>query len=749
MPGKLDKGTVFLAGVIATVTLLYMLFAYPFITTCVSCMPLVMSDGSLGWTMMAAAVSNCFAGGPLSGWMSASYLTLYGIPAYLILIAIQAVLLWWGMHPKKPVNPELDNMPARANSNECGHDRLLQTAKDLKGHPCISLVPKEELQKGKAGFYTGMCEGKLALMRGDNHLCVIAPTNSGKSRRLVLQNLVTLTQGEGDNFIVTDQKGELYSYTREYLTNPANFDDGVPYQLNVINLSSAEDTNTCLWNPMYRAIEAYDKLANPGSGKGSLFKQVNDKYKELKAKRDEEGEITDEDRLELQKLKDKRDSLIQKAEHEIDILYDSIHSVREGAAKENKFYTNGSRDVIMMVLHYLASSPSCPDSAKTFKTAADIMSNFLRQLPVEPSNPTNQSTFIPLFEEISKLDSAHPAYKHMKTLSGNNKYLEDFANDAKGQLSEFATIACQRMMSGTRFHIDRLAEDKIATFIIIPPHATAAQKRLATMYIEQALTVLMETAERNGGRLPRRMNMVMEELGQLAPISNIEQRLAFTRGAGIRWMLVLQSLNQLALQYGRDALPVILDNCKLHILMGSNDPETKRRYSAASGKYTKLAESESSSKVPLALFADRATESARYAEQACITEESISNWNVETMGCMIFCTGAMTAVLPLPDISKQEFNDTLGMGSVEHNAELCRKSMKAKLDDPDISVVWSPEMKNADELLTDEERKKMREDYIAKMAAEAANREREAAKKKKKSGGGGDKGRLDKNDMGR
>lgn len=719
---KEKRNLVLAGGGIALFVIAYLLFAYPLITTVVAVLPMANSG------LMSAVMSDYLSNRIFTGFRTVTYITPYGLPAYLILIAIVALWVKALVSKEPPANPELDNMPARADSNECGHDKLLRTARDLKGHPCIELATREEMTKGKAGFYLGECEDKFALMRGDNHLCVIAPTNSGKSRRLVLQNIISITQG-GDNFIVTDQKGEIYCYTHDYLLDESNFSDGQAYEINVINLSAAADTNTNLWNPMYRAIEAYKQLNKPAKGQKSLFNQVNELYGMLKAKKAERPNYkpTEAELKTLQELKNRRDSLIQKAEHEIDILYESIHSVKANNAKENKFYTNGSRDVIMMVLHYLASSSACPDSEKTFKTASNIMSEFLSALPLNPEDAKDKRVFVPLFEEIDSLDSSHPAYKHMKVLCTNNKYLPDFANDAKGQLSEFSTIACQRMMSGTDFPIAELAnpERKVATFVIIPPHATAAQKRLATMYIEQALTVLMETSEKNGGRLPRRMNMVMEELGQLEAISNLEQRLAFTRGAGIRWMLVLQSLNQLALQYGRDALPVILDNCKVHIVMGSNDPETKRRYSAASGKYTKVAESTSASKVTLGFFSDRSSETTRYAEQVCITEETISNWDTSTMGAMIFCTGAMTAVLPIPDISLQDFNATLGMGDVKHNENICKRVIALKISEPEPCINWSPELRSKSlcaAFLTDDDRKELRKVYMANLAQSAFNK---------------------------
>lgn len=752
-----EKRNLMLAGgCIALFAVAYLLFAYPLITTVASVLP----TGDSG--LMSAVMADYMSNRVLTGFRTVTYLTPYGMPAYLLLAVILGIWVRALVSKEPPANPELDSMPARADSNECGHDKLLRTARDLKGHPCIDLVPRDALSRGGAGFYLGECEGKIALMRGDNHLCVTAPTNSGKSRRFVLQNIYTITQG-GDNFFVTDQKGEIYCHTRNYLTEGGNFSDKVPYEINVINLSAAESTNTNLWNPMYRAIDAYRQLRKPGGEKGrepSLFSQVNEMYgnfKRLKAER--QGYKPSRAELErLQGLKDRRDALIQKAEHEIEILYDSIHSLKDSGGKENKFYVNGSRDVIMMVLHYLASSAACPDSEKTFKTASDIMSEFLAEQPVNPADKRDERVFIPLFEEISRLDSSHPAYKHMRTLCGNNKYLGDFVNDAKGQLSEFSTIACQRMMSGTDFPISELANPnrKVATFVIIPPHATAAQKRLATIYIEQALTVLMETAERHGGRLPRRMNMVMEELGQLEAIPHLEQRLAFTRGAGIRWMLVLQSLNQLSLLYGRDALPVILDNCKVHIVMGSNDPETKKRYSSASGKYTKVAESTSSSKATLGLFSDRSTDSARYAEQACITEETISNWNTDTMGAMVFCTGAMTAVLSTPDISDQEFNDILGLGDEEFNRALCSKVMAIPLSKPVPTIPWSPELNNAtlvNAFLTDDDRKRIRGEYIAKLARGVYNKAKSkgAALSVVEAGnaGGGDKSRLDGNGQSR
>ena len=120
--------------------------------------------------------------------------------------------------------------------------------------------------------------------------------------------------------------------------------------------------------------------------------------------------------------------------------------------------------------------------------------------------------------------------------------------------------ALTEMLNDTSFDIERIGEAKAAVFVVIPDEKTTFHF-LATLFISQCYTTLLETAERHGGSLPRRTNIILEEFCNLPALGDIVPMITAARSRNIRLHMVIQSYGQLVEKYSENVSRAILDNC--------------------------------------------------------------------------------------------------------------------------------------------------------------------------------------------
>lgn len=94
---------------------------------------------------------------------------------------------------------------------------------------------------------------------------------------------------------------------------------------------------------------------------------------------------------------------------------------------------------------------------------------------------------------------------------------------------------------------------------------------LATLFIKQCYEVLLEKADQNKGRLPIRMNFIMEEFCNMPKLDDLAPMLTAARSRNIRFHLVIQSFGQMVDKYGESISKTIMDNCGNLIYLHTNE----------------------------------------------------------------------------------------------------------------------------------------------------------------------------------
>ena len=139
------------------------------------------------------------------------------------------------------------------------------------------------------------------------------------------------------------------------------------------------------------------------------------------------------------------------------------------------------------------------------------------------------------------------------------------------------------MLSHTTFSFDRITQEKTAVFLLTPDEKTTYH-RLVALYISQSYQQFVSLADQSGGKLPGRLNYVLDEFSSIPTIGcDFPQYLAAGRSRNLRFILCLQSKNQLVHAYKENA-QTITANCTNWIYLFSRELELLKDISALCGE---------------------------------------------------------------------------------------------------------------------------------------------------------------------
>lgn len=140
--------------------------------------------------------------------------------------------------------------------------------------------------------------------------------------------------------------------------------------------------------------------------------------------------------------------------------------------------------------------------------------------------------------------------------------------------------------ANSTFDVRDLVEKKCAVFIITKDEGSVYNK-LISATIDQMYERLIDIAEEEyDGRLPRRINFILDEFGNLAAINNMSGKITAGRSRNIRWLIVCQSMDQLRLLYENKGASIIFGNCANLVYLYSTDIMLLQRISAMCGLYS-------------------------------------------------------------------------------------------------------------------------------------------------------------------
>ena len=167
-------------------------------------------------------------------------------------------------------------------------------------------------------------------------------------------------------------------------------------------------------------------------------------------------------------------------------------------------------------------------------------------------------------------------------------------NDTRASIHSVAASGLE-VFSRSRGLMEMLSEDTLnimdidveRPFIltIITPDETDVYDSLAGLLISQFSQHLIRVAQEKGGKLPVRVNIILEELGSVSKsIPTLPNLMVASRSRNLRLMLVLQSYAQLEDVYGRSKAETINSCVGITIGFSTNSWDTLNEWSHRCGE---------------------------------------------------------------------------------------------------------------------------------------------------------------------
>ncbi|MGE4282317.1 MAG: VirD4-like conjugal transfer protein, CD1115 family [Clostridia bacterium] len=538
----------------------------------------------------------------------------------------------WNVNRLKKKNRIMDGVggPEPAGAGQHGTSRWQNTQEMDK----TSTVWYTGTPLKKGGIIYGMEKSrngqeKVWLNDDDVHTLLLGATRSGKDRKILMPSIWEIAKS-GESMIVGDPKGENYIVAKTYLESQG-------YEVIALNLRDPLLGNQ--WNLLDLVNKAVD-----------------------------EGDIP------------------KASEAAWDIAH-TIVSQNGEARKGEAVWTNGEESTLAALM-LLTSINSEFKFQRHMTTVYYLLAEY-----GQPVILPNGMEFVPLLDYISRLPIKHPAKAAFSVASiAPYKMRASFFTTALSSLKLFSDQNISDMTSTQDHTFENIGIDKTAVFLIIPDEKSTRDV-LATLYIDQAYQSLVNLANHKGGRLPRRVNIILNEFGNLPAIPSFDKKITVAGGRGIRFTLAIQDVAQLKKLYGPNA-QTITGNCHIWVYLKTADVETAKLISEKTGKYTVETENSSSS---VQSRGHSMTHGAGLTGRPLLLPDEVLRWNINE--CLVLPIGQFPARYPLPDLSFWNANDELEFvkpsGDLDLDKELNRQIIEERWNSIPVrpieeSQIWLP-----------------------------------------------------------
>ena len=193
-----------------------------------------------------------------------------------------------------------------------------------------------------------------------------------------------------------------------------------------------------------------------------------------------------------------------------------------------------------------------------------ILKEFYEQLPLDSLAKRNLATYVTAPNETR-------ASIHSVAASG----LEVFSR-SKGLME---------MLSDDTLNIMDIDVKRPFVLTVITPDETDVYDALSGLLVSQVSQHLIRVAQEMGGRLPIRVNIILEELGSVGKsIPSLPNLMVASRSRNMRLMLVLQSNAQLVDVYGKSKAETINSCIGITIGFSTNSWETLTEWAQRCGE---------------------------------------------------------------------------------------------------------------------------------------------------------------------
>lgn len=349
----------------------------------------------------------------------------------------------------------------------------------------------------------------------------------------------------------------------------------------------------------------------------------------------------------------------------VDATWDLTASLVPEDSHNEKIWTNGEASIIASAIMSVVYDNRNGNNRR-FQNISNVYF-FISEMCKVVDNS------MPLIKYMKNMPSSHPA-KALLSISevAPSKTRGSFYTSALTTLRLFTNPLIHQMTNTSDLQLEDFGEKKQVIYMILPDEKSTYYS-LASLFINQCYMQLVKNADNRGGRLKRRMNMILDEFGNFVKIPDFANKLTVGGGRGIRFNLFIQCFMQLDEKYGKEVAGTIKSNCETWIYLQADDLNTLEEMSKKLGNYTVSTYSLTSS------HAKHTTPSSSHSinltHRALLTVDEI---RLISRPYSLITSRDNPAMMKAPDLSKWFFNDLFGLGDKEHNRKIREKREKKR-----------------------------------------------------------------------
>lgn len=402
-------------------------------------------------------------------------------------------------------------IPKEDGSFEYGSSRWM-TKKEIKQKYKVWNI-NDEIKTG--GVPVTYLDGNFYYSDKFDHTLIIGSTGSGKTISCILPLIFNLGSA-GESMIINDTKGELYSYTADYLKKKG-------YKIKIINLRDALASDG--WNPLHLPYKYY-----------------------------KEGNV----------------------DFAGDLIENFSKSLCKNLSSKDMYWEKSAMAVLSALCYALIEDAPNESQVNLYSIYNLLVEHGTKN--IERYNSLDLYFKNKPFGSLSKMSYATGSFAKGETRATLFSVLATV-------IKIFSDTGIANLTSRTDFELEEIGKIKTAVFLIIPDEKESRHD-LASLFIDQCYQALVNSAQSlSSGKLPIRVNFVLDEFANMPPITSISNKITVSRSRNIRFYLVIQDFNQLKETY-KNSAGTIKANCTNTIYLLTFDNDTAKEISTRLGRYT-------------------------------------------------------------------------------------------------------------------------------------------------------------------
>ncbi|MGX8700923.1 type IV secretory system conjugative DNA transfer family protein [Caproiciproducens sp.] len=438
-------------------------------------------------------------------------------------------------------------------------------------------LPDEPDGAAVLGMLEGRGDVRARIDNSDSHTLILSTTGGRKTTGFLYPNL-EFTCACGCSFLATDTKGDVF---RDYAGIAQKYYHYIPYIID---------------------------LRNPTRSHGFNLLHLVNKYTDLFKKT---GDITYKAR----------------AERYAKITAKTIVRM-EGfdGGGQNAYFYDAAEGLIASTILLVAEF--CGYGERHIVSVFKIVQELL-QTKTQPSTQSDKANNVKLKNEYQRLIELLPAEHKARWLAGAA------LNTAESSMHSVMSTAMSRLLSFIDSELEQVlcldsdvdaeqfCNGHAAVFIVFPEE-DATKHFLVSLFVSQLYNESLVVANQDDKNKPdKRVYFYLDEFGTLPKFDNAEQMFTAGKSRNILLFPMIQSMEQLRKNYGREGGEIIIDCCT-NALFGGFTPLSKgaEDVSRALGNQTVMSGSTSRSG---SFERDSSTKSLQMIQKPLMTAEQIRN----------------------------------------------------------------------------------------------------------------------------